>query len=186
MRGELDRITFGNYVRENSRESVAGLAGRMASMLDPAMNWDDIAAVRRQWDGPLLIKGLLHPEDARCAVQAGVDGVIVSNPGGRQLDGALPRLRALPGVVQAVDGRIPVLLDGGVRRGGDVFKALGLGATAVLVGRPHLWGLAVAGQHGVAHVLKTLDDELSRVMGLAGVTSADHIARSGLLVRAAG
>jgi L-lactate dehydrogenase (cytochrome)/(S)-mandelate dehydrogenase len=182
MRGELSRITFGNYVRENSRESVAGLAGRMASMLDPAMNWDDIAAVRRQWDGPLLIKGLLHPEDARRAVQAGVDGVIVSNHGGRQLDGALPSLRALPGVVQAVDGRIPVLLDGGVRRGGDVFKALGLGATAVLVGRPHLWGLAVAGQEGVDHVLATLDSELDRVMGLAGVDAVTRIAQAGLLV----
>jgi L-lactate dehydrogenase (cytochrome)/(S)-mandelate dehydrogenase len=186
MRGELDRITFGNYVRENSRETVAGLAGRMASMLDPAMNWDDIAAVRRQWDGPLLIKGLLHPEDARRAVQAGVDGVIVSNHGGRQLDGALPSLRALPGVVQAVDGRIPVLLDGGVRRGGDVFKALGLGATAVLIGRPHLWGLAVAGQEGVAHVLKTLDAELDRVMGLAGVEAVTRIAPAELVVRAQG
>jgi L-lactate dehydrogenase (cytochrome)/(S)-mandelate dehydrogenase len=186
MRSELSRITFGNYVRENSRESVAGLAGRMASMLDPAMNWDDIAAVRRQWDGPLLIKGLLHPEDARRAVQAGVDGVIVSNHGGRQLDGALPSLRALPGVVQAVDGRIPVLLDGGVRRGGDVFKALGLGATAVLVGRPHLWGLAVAGQAGVDHVLKTLDNELDRVMGLAGVAQVSQIAQDGLVVRAGG
>jgi L-lactate dehydrogenase (cytochrome)/(S)-mandelate dehydrogenase len=186
MRGELSRITFGNYVRENSRESVAGLAGRMASMLDPAMNWDDIAVVRRQWDGPLLIKGLLHPDDARRAVQAGVDGVIVSNHGGRQLDGALPSLRALPGVVQAVDGRIPVLLDGGVRRGGDVFKALGLGATAVLLGRPHLWGLAVAGQEGVAHVLKTLDGELDRVMGLAGVEAVTRIAPAGLVVRAQG
>lgn len=186
MRSELSRITFGNYVRENSRESVAGLAGRMASMLDPAMNWDDIAAVRRQWDGPLLIKGLLHPEDARRAVQAGVDGVIVSNHGGRQLDGALPSLRALPGVVQAVEGRIPVLLDGGVRRGGDVFKALGLGATAVLIGRPHLWGLAVAGQAGVDHVLKTLDNELDRVMGLAGVAQVSQIAQAGLVVRAGG
>ena len=186
MRSDLSRITFGNYVRENSRESVAGLAGRMASMLDPAMNWDDIAAVRRQWDGPLLIKGLLHPEDARRAVQAGVDGVIVSNHGGRQLDGALPSLRALPGVVQAVDGRIPVLLDGGVRRGGDVFKALGLGATAVLIGRPHLWGLAVAGQAGVDHVLKTLDNELDRVMGLAGVAQVLQIAQAGLVVRAGG
>lgn len=188
MRSELDRLTFGNYVRENSRESVAGLAGRMASMLDPAMNWDDIAAVRRHWDGPLLIKGLLHPEDARRAVQAGVDGVIVSNHGGRQLDGALPSLRALPDVVRAVDGRIPVLLDGGVRRGGDVFKALALGATAVLIGRPHLWGLAAAGQAGVAHVLKTLDDELDRVMGLAGVhaiAEIAHGARPGVVVRAA-
>jgi L-lactate dehydrogenase (cytochrome)/(S)-mandelate dehydrogenase len=98
----------------------------------------------------------------------------------------MPSLRALPGVVQAVDGRIPVLLDGGVRRGGDVFKALGLGATAVLLGRPHLWGLAVAGQAGVAHVLKTLDDELDRVMGLAGVGAVGGIAQAGGVVRASG
>ena len=186
LRSELGNITFGNYVREGSRESAAALAGRMASMLDPAMNWDDIAAVRRQWDGPLLIKGLLHPEDARRAVQAGVDGVIVSNHGGRQLDGALPTLHALPGVVQAVDGRIPVLLDGGIRRGANVFKALALGATAVLLGRPHLWGLAVAGQAGVGHVLKMLDDELDRVMGLAGVREATHITEAGLLFPARG
>lgn len=176
MRRHLPQVTFGNYVREGVAESVAGLAGRMASMLDPGMGWDDITEVRRQWDGPLLIKGLLHPQDAARALQAGVDGLIVSNHGGRQLDGALSSLRALPGVLRAVDGRMPVLLDGGVRRGSDVFKALALGASAVLVGRPQLWGLAVAGTQGVAQVLQTLDSELDRTMGLAGVRQASALA----------
>lgn len=177
MRRELPHITFGNYVRASSPESVAGLAGRMASLLDPAMNWSDVDALRQHWTGPLILKGVLHPEDAREAVRRGVDAVIVSNHGGRQVDGALASVRALPGVVDAVDGRIPVLLDGGIRRGSDVFKALALGAQAVLVGRPHLWGLAVAGQDGVKAVLDLLHSELDRTMGLMGASSIDSIRR---------
>ncbi len=184
MRSELPRVTFGNYVRDRERESVAHLAGRMAGMLDPAMNWQDIAEVRRQWDGPLLLKGVLHPDEARQAVAHGVDGLIVSNHGGRQLDGAQASVRALPGVLEAVDGRIPVLMDGGVRRGTDVLKALALGARAVLVGRPHLWGLAVAGQAGVEHVLGTLDSELDRALGLAGVHRVGDLPQAGLLMPA--
>ena len=184
MRTELPRVTFGNYVRADRRESVANLAGRMGAMLDPGMSWADLAELRRHWSGPLLVKGLLHPQDAARALAEGVDGLIVSNHGGRQLDGAQASLRALPGIVQAVRGRVPVLLDGGVRRGSDVFKALGLGATAVLVGRPQLWGLAVAGQAGVSHVLGLLAGELDRVMGLAGVAQASRIREAGLLVPA--
>ena len=184
MRAELPRVTFGNYVRPGQAESVANLAGRMAGMLDPGMSWADVQALRRHWRGPLLIKGLLHPEDATRALAEGVDGLIVSNHGGRQLDGAQASLRALPAIVQAVQGRVPVLLDGGVRRGSDVFKALGLGASAVLVGRPQLWGLAVAGQAGVARVLELLTGELDRVMGLAGAAEAPRIGSAGLLVRA--
>ncbi len=177
MRRELPHITFGNYVKASSPESVAGLAGRMASLLDPAMNWSDVDALRQHWTGPLILKGVLHPDDAREAVRRGVDAVIVSNHGGRQVDGALASVRALPGVVDAVDGRIPVLLDGGIRRGSDVFKALALGAQAVLVGRPHLWGLAVAGQDGVKAVLDILHSELDRTMGLMGASSIDSIRR---------
>lgn len=177
MRRELPHITFGNYVRASSPESVAGLAGRMASLLDPAMNWSDVDALRQHWTGPLILKGVLHPDDAREAVRRGVDAVIVSNHGGRQVDGALASVRALPGVVDAVDGRIPILLDGGIRRGSDVFKALALGAQAVLVGRPHLWGLAVAGQDGVKAVLEILHSELDRTMGLMGASSIDSIRR---------
>ena len=177
MRRELPHITFGNYVKASSPESVAGLAGRMASLLDPAMNWSDVDALRQHWTGPLILKGVLHPDDAREAVRRGVDAVIVSNHGGRQVDGALASVRALPEVVDAVDGRIPVLLDGGIRRGSDVFKALALGAQAVLVGRPHLWGLAVAGQDGVKAVLEILHSELDRTMGLMGASSIDSIRR---------
>ncbi len=184
MRQELPRVTFGNYVRAGQRESVANLAGRMAGMLDPGMSWADLADLRRHWSGPLLVKGLLHPQDATRALAEGVDGLIVSNHGGRQLDGAQASLRALPAIAQAVRGRVPVLLDGGVRRGSDVFKALALGATAVLVGRPQLWGLAVAGQPGVAHVLALLAGELDRVMGLAGVSQASRIREAQQLVPA--
>jgi isopentenyl diphosphate isomerase/L-lactate dehydrogenase-like FMN-dependent dehydrogenase len=184
MRRELPRVTFGNYVRQGQRESVADLAGRMGGMLDPGMGWADLAELRRHWSGPLLVKGLLHPQDATRALAEGVDGLIVSNHGGRQLDGAQASLRALPAIAQAVRGRAPVLLDGGVRRGSDVFKALDLGASAVLVGRPQLWGLAVGGEAGVAHVLGLLAGELDRAMGLAGVAQASRIREAGLVVPA--
>lgn len=175
MRRELPRITFGNYVRPGQPESVAHLAARMGSLLDPAMHWDDVAALRAHWRGPLLLKGVLHPQDAAEAVRLGVDGLIVSNHGGRQLDGAVASLDALPQVVQAVQGRVPVLVDGGVRRGSHVLKALTLGATAVLIGRPQLWGLAVAGQAGVEHALHLLRSELDRAMGLCGLRSLQDI-----------
>jgi L-lactate dehydrogenase (cytochrome)/(S)-mandelate dehydrogenase len=182
MRRELPRITFGNYVKASSPESVAGLAGRMASLLDPGMNWSDVDMLRQYWTGPLILKGVMHPEEAREAVRRGVDAVIVSNHGGRQVDGALASARALPRVVQAVDGRIPVLLDGGIRRGSDVFKALALGAHAVLVGRPHLWGLAVAGEEGVAAALNILHSELDRTMGLMGACDLAAIRQGDFLV----
>jgi len=175
MRRELPRVTFGNYIRPGVKESVAGLAGRMGGLLDPGMSWDDLAALRAHWRGPLLIKGVLHPEEAREALRQGVDGLIVSNHGGRQLDGAVATLDALPEVVQAVDGRIPVLMDGGVRRGSHVLKALAQGATAVMVGRPQLWGLSAAGQAGVERVLQILGSELDRAMGLCGLSRLDQI-----------
>jgi L-lactate dehydrogenase (cytochrome) len=170
MRTELPRITFGNYVRPGEAADIKTLAGRMASLLDPAMSWADLDVLRSSWKGPLILKGVLHPREAGAAVDRGVDAVIVSNHGGRQLDGAPASLDALPAVAAAVAGRIPVLLDGGVRRGADVVKALALGAAACLVGRPQLWGLAVAGEAGVAHVLDIYRREIDRVMGLCGVS----------------
>jgi isopentenyl diphosphate isomerase/L-lactate dehydrogenase-like FMN-dependent dehydrogenase len=169
MRNELPRITFGNYVRPGEAADIKTLAGRMAALLDPAMTWADIEEVRRIWKGPLILKGVLHPAEARAALDRGIDGLIVSNHGGRQLNGAPASLDALPAIVEAVAGHIPVLLDGGVRRGSDVAKALALGAAACLIGRPQLWGLAVAGEAGVAHVLDIYRRELDRVMGLCGV-----------------
>ncbi len=168
MRRELPRITFGNYVRPGETADIGALAGRMAGLLDPAMRWQDVDALRRQWRGPLLLKGVLHPAEAAEAASRGIDGVIVSNHGGRQLDGAVSSLAALPGVLDAVAGRIPVLLDGGVRRGADVVMALALGARACLIGRPALWGVSVAGEAGVAHVLDIFRREIDRAMGLCG------------------
>jgi L-lactate dehydrogenase (cytochrome)/(S)-mandelate dehydrogenase len=183
MRNDLKRITFGNYVRPGESADIKTLAGRMASLLDPSMAWADVAELRKQWKGPLLLKGILHPDEARKAVQHGVDGIIVSNHGGRQLDGAAASIDALPGIVGAIEGRIPVLIDGGIRRGADVVKALALGAAACLVGRPQLWGLAVAGEAGVARMLEIYAAEIDRAMALCGVTNIAGITGELLLQR---
>ena len=175
MRHELANVTFGNYVQSNSPESVSALAARMGSLLDPSMSWEDVDMVRAHWKGRLILKGVLHPDEASQAVKHGVDAIIVSNHGGRQLNGAIASARALPAVVQAVNGAIPVLLDGGIRRGSDIFKAVALGASAVLIGRPHLWGLSVAGKDGVQWVLEMLHGELDRTMGLAGASNIEEI-----------
>ena len=175
MRHELANVTFGNYVQSNSPESVAALAARMGSLLDPSMSWEDVDMVRAHWKGRLILKGVLHPDEAAQAVKHGVDAIIVSNHGGRQLNGAIASVRALPAVIQAVNGAIPVLLDGGIRRGSDIFKAVALGASAVLIGRPHLWGLSDAGKDGVQWVLEMLHGELDRTMGLAGASNIEEI-----------
>jgi L-lactate dehydrogenase (cytochrome)/(S)-mandelate dehydrogenase len=186
MRGELKRITFGNYVRPGEAADIKSLAGRMSQLLDPSMHWGDVDDLRKLWTGPLILKGILHPDEARMAVERGVDALIVSNHGGRQLDGAASGLDALPAVVDAVGGRIPVLVDGGIRRGADVVKALALGAKACLVGRPQLWGVAVAGEAGVARVLEIYAQEIDRAMGLCGVTRIDQIDNSLLLTKRIG
>jgi L-lactate dehydrogenase (cytochrome)/(S)-mandelate dehydrogenase len=183
MRHELANVTFGNYVQSNSPESVAALAARMGSLLDPSMSWEDVDMVRAHWKGRLILKGVLHPDEASQAVKHGVDAIIVSNHGGRQLNGAIASVRALPAVIQAVNGAIPVLPDGGIRRGSDIFKAVALGASAVLIGRPHLWGLSVAGKDGVQWVLEMLHGELDRTMGLAGASNIEEI-RTGQFMKA--
>jgi isopentenyl diphosphate isomerase/L-lactate dehydrogenase-like FMN-dependent dehydrogenase len=144
---------------------------------DPSISWDDLAWIREQAPLPLLVKGVLTGEDARIAVETGADGIVVSNHGGRQLDGVLAGVAALPEVVEAVAGAIPVLVDGGVRRGIDVLRALALGASAVMVGRPACWGLAAAGEEGVVDVLRILRDELENAMTLAGVRSVGEVTR---------
>jgi isopentenyl diphosphate isomerase/L-lactate dehydrogenase-like FMN-dependent dehydrogenase len=162
------------------RKDIVSLAAYLASMLDPTLNWKDVDWLRGIWRGPLVLKGVLHPAEARLALEHGIDSVIVSNHGGRQLDTALPAVRALPGVVEAVAGRIPVLLDGGVRRGSHVVKAIALGATACLIGRPHLWGLAVAGEPGVAQVLEIFRRDVDRVLALGGWDGIARLERSAL------
>ncbi len=142
---------------------------------DPAIAWDDLAWIREHTGLPVLVKGILTAEDARLALDEGADGIVVSNHGGRQLDGVLASVDALPEVAQAVAGRIPVLMDGGVRRGTDVLKARALGAAAVLVGRPVAWGLAVDGEDGVVSVLDILRDELRNAMTLTGCRAISEV-----------
>jgi 4-hydroxymandelate oxidase len=151
---------------------------------DVTLSWDELPWIREHAPGlPLLLKGILTREDAELAVQAGADGIVVSNHGGRQLDSSPASLDALPEIVDAVAGRVPILMDGGVRRGTDVVKALALGATAVLVGRPTAWGLAAAGEEGVLDVLRILLVEVENAMTLCGCrtpadVTRDHIARA--------
>jgi isopentenyl diphosphate isomerase/L-lactate dehydrogenase-like FMN-dependent dehydrogenase len=152
-------------------------------LLDPALTWDAIAWLRSLTSLPIVIKGILTAEDAERAVAAGAAGVVVSNHGGRQLDGAVATIDALPEIGERVAGRIPILLDGGVRRGTDVLKALALGASAVLIGRPYLWGLAAAGEAGVRRVLDLLRAELELAMALAGCADITAITRSLVAVR---
>ncbi|MDP9294861.1 MAG: alpha-hydroxy-acid oxidizing protein, partial [Actinomycetota bacterium] len=146
----------------------------------PSLAWDDLAFLRERTTLPILLKGVLHPEDAARAVQSGMDGIVVSNHGGRQVDGAIATLDALPAVVAAVEGRIPVLLDSGVRSGADAFKALALGARAVLIGRPYVYGLAIAGQAGVREVIENLRADFDLTMGLAGCRSVGEIGPAAL------
>lgn len=165
-------ITFANYASAKEA-NVMALSAYMESNLNPEVSWEDFDVVRAYWSRPLLVKGIMHPLDAAEAVARGADGIIVSNHGGRQLDGSISTIEALPAVVDAVSGRIPILLDGGVRRGADVMRAVALGATACLIGRPHLWGLAAGGEYGVRQVLEIYRSEIDRVLGLCGVSRAN-------------
>jgi len=145
-------------------------------VIDPSLTWDDLAWIREASGGlPVLVKGVLTAEDALEAVAHGVDGVVVSNHGGRQLDGSSATLDVLPEVVAAVDGAVPVLADGGVRRGSDVLKALALGAAAVMVGRPAVWALAAGGSEGVALALRMLRNEVVNAMSIAGCRTVAEI-----------
>ncbi len=158
--------------------SGSGLFSFFLDRHDASLTWDDVAWLRSLSPLPLVLKGIMTAEDTRLAVDAGVDAIVVSNHGGRQLDGAPATLDVLPEVVEAAEGRIEVLLDGGIRRGSDVFKALALGARAVLVGRPYLWGLAVNGADGVRQVLEIIRDDLMLTLALAGRPRIADIDRS--------
>jgi len=147
---------------------------------NPSVTWADLAWLREQTDLPIVLKGIIHADDARQALDAGVDGLIVSNHGGRQVDGALGALDALPGVRDAVGEQFPVLFDSGIRTGADVFKALALGADAVCLGRPYMWGLALGGQAGVEQVLRCLLAELDLTLALSGHTEIAQLERSAL------
>jgi len=151
--------------------------GWIGDNFDASIGWNDVVWVREQWDGPLIIKGILEPDDAREACTRDVDGIVVSNHGGRQLDGVVSTARALPSIVEAVGGRLPVLVDGGVRSGLDVVRMLALGADFVLLGRAWAYALGARGEAGVAHVLRLIEAEIRVAMALTGCTDIRMIDR---------
>jgi lactate 2-monooxygenase len=143
----------------------------------PSLSWDDLSFLRERTQLPILLKGILHPADAKAAIDHGMDGIVVSNHGGRQVDGAIATMDALPPILEEVAGRVPVLLDSGVRSGADIFRALALGATAVGLGRPYVWGLAAAGEDGVREVIRNYRADFDLTLGLAGLASVGEIGR---------
>jgi lactate 2-monooxygenase len=147
----------------------------LAVQANPSLSWDDLAQLREMTSLPIVVKGIQHVEDAREAVRRGIEGIVVSNHGGRQVDGAIASIDALPPIAEAVGGELAILFDSGVRSGSDVLKALALGADAVCLGRPYLWGLALDGQAGVETVLKMVLAELDLTMALCGLTRPEEI-----------
>ena len=167
---------LGNVAPVLGRSSgLEDFIGWLAANFDPTVSWKDIAWIRQHWDGPLIIKGILDPEDARAAAGAGVDGVIVSNHGGRQLDGVSSSVRALPTIAEAVGDRLTVLADSGVRSGLDVVRMLALGAKGVLLGRAWAYALAAGGQAGVALLLELIEKEMRVAMALTGSTDVSRL-----------
>ncbi len=156
-------------------EAVLTTGQAAAGIMAHPPTWDDIAWARRQWDGPLVVKGITAVEDARRAVAEGVDAISVSNHGGNSLDGSPATIRALPAIVEAVNGELEVFLDGGVRRGSDVVKALALGARAVLVGRPYIWALAAGGEAGVRQILEVYRQGIEGTLKLIGCPSVQEL-----------
>jgi lactate 2-monooxygenase len=142
---------------------------------DLSLTWADIPFLRQHWHGPIVLKGILSPADAVRAAEAGMDGIVVSNHGGRQVDGAIAALDALPAVAEAVGSRLTVLFDGGIRGGADMLKALALGAQAILIGRPYVYGLALGGEAGVRHVLRSLRTDFELTMRLAGLSRLSEL-----------
>ena len=163
------------YDEVEQQMNESGLAAYFESLIDPSLSWKDIAWLKSITKLPVLIKGIVRPDDARRAVDHGAAGIVVSNHGGRQLDTSPSTIEVLPSIVDAVDQNLEVFVDGGVRRGTDILKALAFGAKAVLIGRPILWGLAVAGPEGVARVLDIYREELDLAMALSGTPSIDAI-----------
>jgi L-lactate dehydrogenase (cytochrome) len=174
-------LTFGNLEKAvPGARSPEAFKDWVDSQFDPSVTWDDVAWVRENWNGRLVVKGVLDPEDARRAADAGIDGVVVSNHGGRQLDSVPSTARALPDVVDAVGDQVEVLADGGVRTGLDVVKMVAMGARAVLVGRAWAWAVAARGEAGVRHVLDVMKADIDTALGLTGQTAVADLDRSAL------
>jgi lactate 2-monooxygenase len=170
----------------NLRSGVARAAVRrfVSTYSRPSLSWDDLAFLRERTRLPILLKGVLSAADAEAAIEHGMDGIVVSNHGGRQVDGAIATMDALPSVAEAVAGRVPILLDSGIRSGADVLRALALGATAVGLGRPYVWGLALGGAEGVLETIRNLRADFDLTLGLAGYASVRELGPQAL-VRAA-
>lgn len=170
---------FPNLVEDSTENLTAqSQAALLSRSMDRQLVWNSLQWLRSKWKGPLLLKGVLHPEDSALAIKHGVDGLVVSNHGGRQLDVATSAIAALPAIVHQVGREVPVFMDSGIRRGGDIARALALGAHGVLVGRPVLYGLAVSGRRGVQGVLNTLGQEFERNMVLLGAQRPDDLLAS--------
>jgi 4-hydroxymandelate oxidase len=166
----------GTTLRRTRVPGTSAVAAHTAALFDPSLSWPDVEWLRSQSALPLILKGILDPGDARRAADQGVDGLVVSNHGGRQLDGAVPSITALPDVCAAVGGRCPVILDSGIRSGTDVLRALARGASGVLLGRPALWGLAHGGEAGARQLIGLLQQELENAMTLAGCRDVASVA----------
>lgn len=176
-------LTFANFRAEGGVGGFIDLARHVSDQFDQSVTWRDVEWVKSVWGGPVVVKGVLTGDDARRAIDHGADGVSVSNHGGRQLDGAPSAIAALPEVVAAIGGRAPVLLDSGVRRGTDILKAVALGATAVMIGRPFLYGLAALGPTGATRAIQILRDELDNALALIGAPSVATLDASYLRMR---
>jgi len=176
------RRDFGNIVGHVSGvENMSSLSAWTAQQFDPALNWDDVEWVKQRWGGKLILKGIQDVEDARLAVRSGADALIVSNHGGRQLDGAQSSIEALPSIVQAVGSQIEVHMDGGIRSGQDVLKAIALGAKGTYIGRSMLYGLGAMGEAGVTKALEIIHNELNLSMAFCGRTQIGQVDSSILL-----
>ena len=170
------RRTFGNIVgHAKGVGDLSSLSSWTAEQFDPALSWDDVKSIKDRWGGKLILKGILDPEDAELAARSGADALIVSNHGGRQLDGAVSSIAALPGIVEQVGGRMEVLMDGGIRSGQDVIKAVALGARGVMIGRAFLYGLGAMGEEGVTRCLDIIRKELDVTMALCGLRDIQQV-----------
>ncbi|MGQ3381970.1 alpha-hydroxy acid oxidase [Glutamicibacter sp. TV12E] len=172
------KMTYGNYSIDGQPLRMDEMNQWMAKNKNPGANWADFARLREQWDGNLVIKGIMDPEDAARAVDEGADGIFISNHGGRQFDAQPATIDVLPSIVSAVNGRAEIYLDGGIRRGHDMVKAIGLGATAVMAGRPFAYALATGGEPAVSKAFKILHDEFKGAMGFVGKTRVSEIDES--------
>ncbi|MGM8365757.1 alpha-hydroxy-acid oxidizing protein [Virgibacillus sp. W0181] len=169
---ETDEVFLKHLSEEGDTAIIKSI---LENIYHPSLNWEHVKRLKEQSNLPILLKGILHPENAREAIANGIDGIIVSNHGGRQLDGVISSIETLPAIAEAVAGKIPILLDSGIRRGTDVVKAIALGADAVLIGRPYVYGLALDGQNGVGKVLEQFIQQTKVSISLAGATSINDV-----------